>query len=251
VQRTRLFTDTHLVVPASVTYDHRDVRFDAAKILFFGHSQGGLNGPLYTAVDPTPLGAVFSGSGAMLSIALLEKTEPQPSPSGLVRTLLGLNGEAGAELDLFHPTMMLATSLVDAVDTLHYARLQQAEPRPGFAPKSIYMTEGINPDGTGDSYAPPHGIEAHALATGLPLQMPGEHAILESQWGGPPGVTVPAGGLAGNLGGGQASGVIAQWPVPLGDDGHFVVFDVPAARNQAAAFLKNLAKSPIGRVPAP
>lgn len=251
VQRTRLFTDTKLTVPSSVTVDHREVRFDASRLMFFGHSQGGLNGPLYTAVDPAPLGAVFSGSGAMISVALLEKTEPQPSPAGLVRTLLGLNGEAGAELDLFHPTMMLATSLVDAVDTLHYARLQQSEPREGFAPKSVYMTEGINPDGVGDSYAPPHGIEAHGMAVGLPLQLPGEHPIVELEWGGPPGVTVPAAGLAGNLGGGRASGVLAQWAVPLDSDGHFVVFDVPRARAQAAVFLQNLAKSPIGRVPAP
>jgi hypothetical protein len=61
----------------------------------------------------------------------------------------------------------------------------------------------------------------------------------------------PSDGLAGNLANGKASGVLAQWAVPSGDDGHFVVFDVPAAKTQAAVFLQNLAADPVGRVPAP
>jgi len=252
VQRARLFTETKMTVPANLTPDQKEVHFDSARLLFFGHSQGGLNGPLFTAVDPSPRGAVFSGSGAELAIALLEKTLPEPSVASLVKTLLlGLKADEGAELDVFHPAISLAQTIIDTVDPLHYARLQMLDPRPGFAPKSVYMTEGINPDGTGDSYAPPHGIEAHGMAMGLPLQLPSQHDILERQWGGPEPVMVPAEGLSGNLAGGNASGVLAQWAVPSGSDGHFVVFDVPAARAQAAVFLQNLAADPLGRVPAP
>jgi hypothetical protein len=64
-------------------------------------------------------------------------------------------------------------------------------------------------------------------------------------------VKIPAAGLSRNLGGGNASGVLAQWAVPPGDDGHFVVFDVGAARTQAAQFLQNLAVDPQGLVPPP
>src|SRR5256885_16255172 len=85
--------------------------------------------------------------------------------------------------------------------------------------RSIYMTEGINPDGTGDSYAPPAGIEAHALAIGLPLQLPDQHAIPQLAWGGPQPVQVPPAGLSGNLASGMASGVLGQWPVPSGSAG--------------------------------
>jgi hypothetical protein len=134
---------------------------------------------------------------------------------------------------------------------MHYGRLQATEPRSGFAPKSVYMTEGINPDGTGDDYAPPPTIEAHALSIGLPLQIPFQHAVPQLAWGGPRPTTVPAAGLAGDLAGGHASGVLAQWAVPPGDDGHFVVFDVLAAKEQAAQFLENLAADPEGLVPAP
>jgi hypothetical protein len=113
------------------------------------------------------------------------------------------------------------------------------------------MTKGINPDGTGDTYAPPPTIEAHALAIGLPLQIPFQHAIPQLALGGPAPVMVPAAGLARNLAGGMASGILAQWAVPAGDDGHFVVFDVPAAQEQAAQFNQNLAANPAGLVPAP
>ena len=124
-------------------------------------------------------------------------------------------------------------------------------PRAGHAPKSIYQTEGVIADGTGDSYAPPHGIEALSVAMGLPRQLPGEHAVVEAAWAGIKDVTVPSGGLQGNIAGGKASGVLAQF-VPIGkSDGHFVVFDNPQARTQAATFLANLSADPKGRVPAP
>jgi hypothetical protein len=62
-------------------------------------------------------------------------------------------------------------------------------------------------------------------------------------------VTVGDGGLAGNLADGGASGVLGQFVPPAGDDGHFVFFDVPACRMQAAQFAKNLAANPTGNVP--
>jgi hypothetical protein len=251
VQRARLFTESHLSVPAQISVTGSPVLFAASQLLFFGHSQGGLNGPLFTAIDPTARGGVFSGAGAQIAIGLLDKTQPQPAPSDLVKALLGLNGMTAAELDVFHPTMSLFQDIIDVVDPLHYARLQSLEPRMGFAPKSVYMTEGINPDGTGDNYAPPPGIEAHAIAMGLPLQLPDQHGISQLAWGGPQPVAVPSAGLSGNLASGQASGVLAQWAVPHGTDGHFVVFDVSAAREQAAQFLQNLAAHPKGLVPPP
>ena len=252
VQRARLFTESHMTIPASIAQGGKEVRFDASRLLFFGHSQGGLNGPLFTAVDPSARGAVFSGSGAQIAITLLEKTEPQPSPAALVRTLmLGLKEDEAGELDEFHPVMSLAQTIVDVVDPLHYARLQNVEPRAGFAPKSVYMTEGINPDGVGDSYSPPHGIEAHGVAMGLPLQRPNQRDIAELAFGGVPPVTIPSGGLSGNLARGKASGVLAQWAVPPWSDGHFVIFDVAEARTQAAQFLQNLAANPTGLVPPP
>ena len=252
VQRARLFTQTKLTIPTTVAIGGKEIRFDPTKVMYFGHSQGGLNGPLYMASDDSSRGGVLSGSGALISVNLLQKTAPQPSVAALVKTVfLGLKSDEEGEADAFHPIISLAQNMIDVSDPIHYARHLTAEPRPGATARSIYMTEGINPDGTGDSYAPPHGIEAHALAIGLPLQLPDERAIVEGQWGGPKPVTIPAGGISGNLADGKASGVLGQWAVPSDSDGHFVVFDVPQARLQAAQFLRNLADDPHGRVPTP
>jgi hypothetical protein len=252
VQRARLFTETKLEIPTSVAIGGKKIRFDPTKVMYFGHSQGGLNGPLYMASDDSSRGGVLSGSGALISVNLLQKTEPQPSVAALVKTVfLGLKSDEEEEADAFHPIISLAQNMIDVSDPIHYARHLTVEPRPGAAARSIYMTEGINPDGTGDSYAPPHGIEAHALAIGLPVQLPDERAIVEGQWGGPKPLTIPAGGLSGNMADGKASGVLGQWAVPSDSDGHFVVFDVPQARLQAAQFLRNLADDPHGRIPTP
>jgi hypothetical protein len=252
VQRARLFTETKITVPATVSASGTLVRFDGSKLLYFGHSQGGLSGPLFLASDAAARGGVLSGSSAVFALALTEKTKPEPSVKNLVTTVfLSLSADEAAEVDIFHPAISLAQSIVDVTDPLHYGRLLAAEPRSGFAAKSIYMTEGINPDGVGDSYSPPHGIEAHSIAIGLPLQLPAQRPIQETAWGGPQPVTVPPEGLSGNLAGGMASGVLAQWPISPGDDGHFVIFDQPMAADQAADFLKNLATDARGRVPAP
>lgn len=250
VQQARLFTETKLTVPASVSRTQAAISFDATKLVFIGHSEGGLNGPLFLAGDKQALGGVLSGSGAMITVALLDKTSPMPSVAQAVKTLLELTTAAeAAELNLFHPVLNMAQAIVDATDPVNYARYIFQSPRPGFAPKSILQTEGVNPDGTGDTYAPPLGIEIHSVALGLPRETPGVHTIAQAAWGGLGDVTVPSAGLQGNLGGGKASGVLGQFVPAPNDDGHFVAFDVPAAHAQVGQFCQNLADSPLGLVP--
>jgi hypothetical protein len=251
VQQARLFSDTHTTVPSTVSRTMSALQFDASKMTFFGHSEGGLNGPLFLASSDLARGGVLSGSGSMITVALLEKTSPTPSVAAAVQTILELNRpEDAGELNLFHPVVNLAQTIIDTTDPIHYVGYLAQHPRAGFAPKSIFQTEGVNPDGTGDTYAPPHGIELGSIATGLPRMLPGEHPRAEASWGGLGDVMVPAGGLSGNLADGGASGVLAQYVPPSGVDGHFVVF-YPPAQAEASLFIKNLAANPLGNVPAP
>jgi hypothetical protein len=112
------------------------------------------------------------------------------------------------------------------------------------------MTEGVNEDGSGDSYAPPHGIEVQAVSAGLPLQNPVIHPIVEMVDTDLQPITIPSDGLSGNLAGGKGSGVLAQWH-PGTHDGHFVLYYAPGAMDQATGFLRQLMDDPNGRVPAP
>lgn len=251
VQQARLFTESKVKVPAAVSKTGADIAFDGSRVLFFGHSQGGLNGPLFLAASDLARGGVLSGAGSIFGIALLNKTKPVDIPAA-VRFLAKLGGEdASKELDLFHPIITLAQSVIDVADPINYGGHIIREPRPGFAPKSIYQTEGIAPDGTGDTYAPPKGIETLGIAIGLPRLAPGVREIEEAKWAGLSDVTLPAEGLRGNLAGGRATGVLAQFAPPAGRDGHFVVFNVAAAQTQAARFCQALAEDPVGRVTAP
>ena len=141
--------------------------------------------------------------------------------------------------------------IADPGDSINYARTIIGEPRSGLVAKSILMTEGVNADGSGDTYAPPRGIESLAVAMGLPPEAPLIYEVEYAAWAGLDSVTVPSGGLAGNLAGSTASGVLSQFEPATDRDGHFVVYDVDAARDKAAQFLRNLADEPSGRVPAP
>lgn len=251
VQQARLFTETRITIPASVSRWGKEVRFDPERVAFFGHSQGGLNGPMFLAVDNQARGGVLSGSGSMISITLLEKTKPV-NVAGLVKSVfLGLKGVDADEVNSFHPAMMLAQTIVDPTDPIHYVSSIASAPRAGFAPKSVLMTEGVNADFTGDNYTPPHAIEVQAVAMGLPPQQPIIHPIEELSWANLEPVTIPAEGLSGNLAAGAASGVLAQWEASRASDGHFVIYDIPEAMDQAAGFVRNLMEDPKGRVPAP
>ena len=252
VVRSRLLRESGLVVPASVSRTGSEIRTDRSSVVFYGHSQGGLNGPVFLALDDSARGGVLSGSGAMTTITLLEKTLPAPSIAALTKTLLlGLLPVEYEEINFLHPGLSLFQTMADVVDPIHYAPMLVKRPRSGFAPKSIYQTEGVNPDFSGDNYTPPYAIEVEAIAIGLPWMKPVIHMVSEAAFAGLDPVAIPVEGLSGNLAGGMASGVLAQWAPPKGSDGHFVVYDVPAARDQAAQFCRNLFDDPIGRIPAP
>ena len=44
----------------------------------------------------------------------------------------------------------------------------------------------------------------------------------------------PKGDAKGNVGGGEASGILAQWEASRASDGHFVIYAIPEAMEQAA-----------------
>ena len=71
------------------------------------------------------------------------------------------------QFTLMTPVVNLAQMLLDATDPVNYERLVVREPRAGHRPKSVYLTVGIGPDGQGDHYAPPDGIQIGAVAMGL------------------------------------------------------------------------------------
>jgi hypothetical protein len=122
-------------------------------------------------------------------------------------------------------------------DGVNYApymvhRPQTAPDGSPLAPRNIFHTEGFT-----DHYAPLPSIEAFATALGadiamLPATKPIEGLALR-------GRTIQPTPITNNVNG--VTAVFAQYNAPEGEDGHFVVFDVPAARTQSSKFLGTLA----------
>ena len=63
MQQARLFTEHAADDPGAVSPTKKEIRFDGRSVLFFGHSQGGVNGPLFLAADDPARGGVLSGTG--------------------------------------------------------------------------------------------------------------------------------------------------------------------------------------------
>jgi hypothetical protein len=185
-----------------------------------------LTGPGFVAFEPTLTGAVLSGTGGLLYLGLLYKTEPL-DVAGLVSTVL-----RDDPVDEDNPTLALAQMWLDRADGANYAPLMVREPPPGNRPKNIFQTEGFT-----DSFTPNQSIEAFATALGgdlieLPDTQPIEGLTLR-------GRDVKAAPFSDNVDG--VTAVLGQYTQAFRSDGHFVVFDVATARRQAASFLGSLA----------
>lgn len=212
------------------------VRFNSERVFFFGHSQGGLNGPLWLAAEDGASAAVLSGAGGSFALALILKTEPLNIPQ-LVSTALALRP---GELVPLHPVVSLLQHLVDPSDPVNYGRYIVREPRGANRPKHVYQTQGFI-----DRFAPPAGIAALALSQGLPLALPVLHPEPDYDLLGVPAMPTPARGNIATRGG-AVTGVWEQFDAPAGTDGHFVVFNIADARARTAAFLGSAARDPEG-----
>jgi hypothetical protein len=209
----------------------RTVTFDPDRVFFFGHSQGGLTGPAFVAFEPLVKGAVLSGTGGVFYLSLLNKTEPV-SFRDLIQTLI-----RDEPVDEDNPTLALAQMAVERSDTINYAQFMARRPWSGedgkpLPPRNIFHTEGFT-----DHYTPIPAIEAFATSLGGDLVMLPDAKQLEGLT--LRGRTIKATPLTNNLNG--ATVVTAQYKQLGANDGHFVVFDIGAARTQTSKFLGTLA----------
>ncbi|MCX5746835.1 MAG: hypothetical protein NT062_30550 [Proteobacteria bacterium] len=225
------FSQHRLALGLSFT-ERPEVKFDPANVFFFGHSQGGSTGPGFVAFEPTLRGAVMSGTAGLITVALLEKTEPLDIP-GLLTSLL-----RDDPVDADNPSIGLVQMWMERADPNNYAPLMVRTPPivdgVTLAPRNIFQTEGFT-----DHYSPNVGIEAFAVALGADIALDPDHAdVLGVALRGRKTVATP---ITDNYP--NATCVLAQFKQKSGSDGHFVVFDIDLARTQAAEFLGTLART--------
>jgi hypothetical protein len=236
------WSQMRLAIGLSIVDGARTITLDPARVLFFGHSQGGQTGPGFVAFEPAVKGAVLSGTGGVFYLNVLAKTEPVDFPA-LLSTLI-----RDEPVDADNPTLALAQMAVERSDPVNYAQFMVRNPQLApdgttrLAPRSIFQTEGFT-----DHYSPNIGIEAFATSLGADIvQLPDtadvEGITLRAR------VVMPA-PISSNYPG--ATAVLAQYKQANGSDGHFVSFDIAAARKQTAKFLGTLAATGTATVVAP
>ena len=219
------------------------VSVDPTKLVFFGHSQGGLTGPAFIAFEPAVKGAVLSGTGGILYLSLLYKTQPIDITQ-LAQALIH-----DTPLDEDNPTLALAQTWIERSDGANYARYFVREPRTAadgtlLAARNIFHSEGFV-----DTYAPNVTIEAFTTALGGDIVMTDSTMPVEGlTLRGAATLTPP---VTGNRANGAATAVLAQYTMIPGSDGHFVDFEVPAAMKQSAYFLGTLVQNGVATVVAP
>ena len=221
---------TMLVKGLEFQHKGKVAKFDPDAIGFFGHSQGGLTGPLYLAVEDDVSAAVLSGAGGGLAYTILLRKQLDSGFDMDIKDAVqsALKLEYEDELTLFHPVMTLMQLLVDVSDPLNYSP-HYFYPRLRAEPLNVFITEGIE-----DPYTPAVTTENLALAAGIPPLLPIKHThkgfdILGKT------VQIPVKNNMVQPDGTVATAALAQYA----DAGHFVAFDNKDCRALWLTFLSS------------
>jgi hypothetical protein len=218
-------------------------RFDPERVYVYGHSQGGLNLPLFLAVDDTAKGGYLSGAGGLLSISVIEKTEPL-SIASAVQLFLVLPGSTTATaldreaFNYAHPVLSLLQTWIDPSDGVNYGPMIFDEPREGFAPKSLMMTGGQD-----DPYTSANSNASLAASCRMPLVQPVANQIEANVVTGLAPIPAP---VSGNVAGGQATAGLLQFP----GEGHFVAYTNESLRRRIRSFFASF-EAGVPTIPAP
>jgi pimeloyl-ACP methyl ester carboxylesterase len=217
-----------LNIPAAAAPGNTDVQFDANRMMFMGHSQGGVVGVLLATVEPHFRAFMLSGAGGGLSLTAVMRKDIVNFPE-LIQNILGLDD---GELSEFHPGISLIQLLVDITDPLSYGRDVFVR-EPGIRPPHVLMTEGLLDEA---SLAPT--AEALAAAMGLAILKPAAHLSEAAVALKTPVLPLP---VKNNLTFGEhaVTGLLVQYP--KGD--HFVIFGNEDAASMYADFLFSVAST--------
>ncbi len=218
-----------MTIPGSVTEDGAAVKFDPSRIAFLGHSQGGLVGSGFAAIDERPRAFVFSGLGAILSITLQERKDIIDF-AALLTTLLRLpDGETLGDL---HPVLNLIQTFIDRADPIAYADSYLTDPPEG-AQRDFLQVEGFL-----DFASPARGQEAFAAAARFPVIAPVHRVPAAAELLGLEPNDAPASANVETAAGSITAGLI-QYP----EETHFPIFDNSDARRRYLEFVKSAMES--------
>ncbi len=157
---------THALATERWTFrgpDGLEVRTDPDRVMFMGHSQGGLTGALAAPFFGDDVkAAMLSGAGGVLAITVIERKDPLDFGE-LVRQLLEMQDDE--PLTPLHPALTVVQTLVEITDPVNYAPwwFNQRGTWDWQAPVPVLLTSG-----TADAATPFETALALAAAGRLP-----------------------------------------------------------------------------------
>ncbi len=233
---TRLIETGGLNITAGISPTGQPITFDTNDIIFVGHSQGGITGTLYAALEPGIKGAVLSGDGGDLSLTILYRESP--SIAQPFELLLGI--PSTQPLTTFHPVIGLVQLLVEVTDPINYGPYLIDPYNNSGTPKNIVLTEGLL-----DPYTPSVTAEALAVASGIPLIEPAAHTAEGYTIIGLSTFTPPVSNEVTSSNGTQVTAGLLQFPF----DDHFAIFTDTTAQEKYSGFLQSLVYSGTAIIP--
>ena len=189
---------------------------DPESVLFFGHSQGGISGPLAIPFVDVVDAMVISGTGGGLVESLLRKSAPVDIKDGVIVAL------QDDSVGRTHPVLSLIQHYYDAVDPINYGQKLY------YSPVAGHKVVTFHPLGLTDIHTPPKTMKA--LSQAMRAMLTKSPSLSEEDYepfGGVQQVELPY----------TVSGVLTvEYGLPP-EDGHFVVFENEDAIRHYTNFL--------------
>jgi pimeloyl-ACP methyl ester carboxylesterase len=238
----------------------RPIKLDPNHIVYFGHSQGCLTGPLFLAYEPLVRSAVLSGAGGDLIRSLLTKTQPLDI-AGLTRLML-----SDRDVGPMHPMLNLLQLYFDPIDVVNYGRALTFEPLPVgqtddeppepilAGPNNVFMSYGRD-----DHYSTERTMIAFARSLGVHQLEPGSDCACLDECD-----AVDAAGLhrsacridgllttaapvrANAWAAGADFTAVLKLYLPAGEDGHQVLFEPGQGPQDYRGFIGSAIADPEG-----
>ncbi len=196
---------------------------------YWGHSLGATLGALATPYGDWN-GVIFTGQGAALRDSLVTKTSPV-NIAGLIGFVLSdFASDGSLHHGARHPVLNLMQHFIDGGDPIAYGRLLVLTPPGTLEARHVFQLYGLY-----DTYTPSRVQANYALAAGLGLVDHHSSAMPGEEIGNLTPLSTPASGNQ-VVDSKTVSALVRQYG-PMDADGHFVAFDVGAARADALRFL--------------
>ncbi|MCB9557980.1 MAG: hypothetical protein H6707_17840 [Deltaproteobacteria bacterium] len=237
------------------------IDLDSARLYYFGHSQGTVEGLPFVAYEPLVKAVVLSGAGGLLRESLLSKRQPVDIASAVRLALSDTN------VDHDHALLNIMQLFFEEIDGLNYGAALVRSPPTGKSPRHLLLGSGV-----ADGFTPPSTTRLLGQSINLP-QIDQPHArcgdgvcsgdetcqscaadCTDKTNCGPPTPPFPliSAPVSGNVTVGADKVTAVVSPLASSDgsyDDHFVMLRHPTGVRQAARFLGTAARDGTPTVP--